>query len=191
MFLKKIEQPLLIFTWSYLDPFFWAFLFFMNMTKETFIETHEFLYFYNETSINFQNKYLSATKLQLWLETKCKRNTWRNTKFSIKIRIFIPSTRLNSGKFRWRFNLQQFCNDAENCFRNLKCLDVETWTYGYLLIQILKAKLPDDLILLISRKSEGNIWTLDKLLKFISDELIAKETCGSILNSKTNSIDNS
>ena len=35
----------------------------MNMTKEAFIETHEFLYFYNETSINFQNKYLSATKL--------------------------------------------------------------------------------------------------------------------------------
>lgn len=51
--------------------------------------------------------------------------------------------------------------------------------------------MPDDLILLISRKSEGNIWTLDKLLKFISDELIAKETCGSILNSKTNSVDNS
>ena len=99
---------------------------------------------------------------------------WRNTKFSIKIRIFIWSTRLNSGKFRWRFNLQQFCNDAENCFRNLKCLDVETWTYGCLLIQILKAKLPDDLILLISRKSEGNIWTLDKLLKFISDELLLK-----------------
>ena len=46
----------------------------MNMTKETFIETHEFLYFYNETSINFQSKYLSATKLSLWLETKCKSN---------------------------------------------------------------------------------------------------------------------
>ena len=59
-----------------------------------------------------------------------------------------------------------------------------------LLIPILKARLPDDLILLISRKFEGNVWTLERLLKFISDELIAKETCGSIFNSKTKSHSN-
>ena len=84
-------------------------------------------------------------------------------------------------------NLRQLYNDVENCVRNLKCLDVETSTYGCLLIPILKA---DDLILLISRKFEGNVWTLDRLLKFISDELIAKETCGSIFNSKSKSHSN-
>ena len=81
--------------------------------------------------------------------------------------------------------LQQFCNNAENYFRNLKRLDVETSTYGCLRIPILKAKLPDGLILLISRK-------FDRLQNFISHELIAKETCGSIFNSntKSHSIDN-
>ena len=87
-------------------------------------------------------------------------------------------------------NLRQLYNDVENCVRNLKCLDVETSTYGCLLVPILKARLPDDLILLISRKFEGNVWTLERLLKFISDELIAKETCGSIFNSKTKSHSN-
>ena len=87
-------------------------------------------------------------------------------------------------------NLRQLHNDVENCVRNLKCLDVEISTDGCLLIPILKARLPDDLILLISRKFEGNVWTLDRLLKFISDELIAKETCGSIFNSKTKSHSN-
>ena len=85
-------------------------------------------------------------------------------------------------------NLRQLFNNVENCVRNLKCLDVETSTYGCLFIPILKAKLPDDLVLLISRKFEGNVWTLHILLKFISDELIAKETCGTIFNSKLNLI---
>ena len=61
----------------------------------------------------------------------------------------------------------------ENSIATLK---TETSTYGCLLIPILKARLSDDLILLISRKFEGNVWTLDRLLKFISDELIAKRT---------------
>ena len=87
-------------------------------------------------------------------------------------------------------NLRQLYNDVENFVRNLKSLDAETSTYACLLIPTLKVRLPDDLILLISRKFEGNVWTLDRLLKFISDELIAKETCGSIFNSKTKSHSN-
>ena len=54
-------------------------------------------------------------------------------------------------------NLRQLYNDVENCVRNLKCLDIETSTYGCLLTPILKARLPDDLVLLISRKFEGNV----------------------------------
>ena len=87
-------------------------------------------------------------------------------------------------------NLRQLYNDVENCVNNLKSFDVKASTYGCLLIPILKARLPDDLTLLISRKFEGNVRTLDRLLKLISDELIAKETCGSIFNSKTKSHSN-
>ena len=44
------------------------------------------------------------------------------------------------------------------------------------------------MILLISKKFEGNVWTgSDRLLKFISDELIVKKTCVSVFNSKTKS----
>lgn len=49
----------------------------------------------------------------------------------------------------------------------------------------LKDRPPDDLILAISIKFERNIWNLDRLLKLISDVLIAKETCGYIFNFKT------
>ena len=59
-------------------------------------------------------------------------------------------------------NLRQLFYDVENCVRNVNCLDVETSTYCCLVIPILKARLPDDLVLLISRKFEGNVWTLDR-----------------------------
>ena len=55
----------------------------------------------------------------------------------------------------------------EASVRNLKLLKVETYTYRSLLISILKEKLPDDFILLISRKFGGTIWTIDLLLKCI------------------------
>ena len=48
--------------------------------------------------------------------------------------------------------------------------------YGCLLIPILKDGLPDELKLFISRKFGNEIWTLDVLLKYIADELLAKES---------------
>ena len=56
------------------------------------------------------------------------------------------------------FNLRELCNNLENSVYNLKCLDVQTFTYVCLLIPILKVRLPDDLILLISKKFEVNVW---------------------------------
>ena len=56
------------------------------------------------------------------------------------------------------FNLRELCNNVENSVNNLKCLDVQTFTYVCLLIPILKVRQPDDLILLISRKFEVNVW---------------------------------
>ena len=73
--------------------------------------------------------------------------------------------------------LRKLYNDVESCVRNLKSLKVEVSTYGCLLIPILKDRLPEELILIISRKFAGNIWTLDVLLKYFHDELQAKENC--------------
>ena len=56
------------------------------------------------------------------------------------------------------FNLRELCNNVENSVNNLKCLDVQTFTYVCLLIPILKVRQPDELILLISRKFEVNVW---------------------------------
>ena len=78
--------------------------------------------------------------------------------------------------------LRKLYNDVENCVRNLKSLKVETSTYGCLLIPILKDRLPDDLNVLISRKFASEVWTLDLLLKYFHEELIAKEICTPIFN---------
>ena len=62
--------------------------------------------------------------------------------------------------------LRKLYNDIESFVRNLKSLKIETTTYGFLLIRILKERLPDDLIILISKKFAGELWTLDTLLKY-------------------------
>ena len=68
-----------------------------------------------------------------------------------------------------------------------RTLKVETSTYGCLLIPILKERLPDELIVIISRKFAGNIWSLDVLLKYFHDELQAKENCFSIISKNSSS----
>ena len=70
--------------------------------------------------------------------------------------------------------LRKLYTDVENCVRNLKTLKVETSTYGCLLIPILKKKLPDELLVMISRKFAGNVWVLDELMKYFLEELQAK-----------------
>ena len=56
-------------------------------------------------------------------------------------------------------------------------VNVETITYVYLFIPVLKAQLPDALVVIIARKFGENIWTLDLVLKYFHEELIAKEAC--------------
>ena len=70
--------------------------------------------------------------------------------------------------------LRKLYNDVETCVRNLKTLNV---TYGYLFIPILKARLPDALVMIIARKFGENIWILDLVLKYFHEELITKEAC--------------
>ena len=68
-------------------------------------------------------------------------------------------------------------NDIENGIRNLESLKIESSTYGYLLIPLLKEKIPDELNMIISRKFSGNVWTLELMLKYFNEELQAKEIC--------------
>lgn len=75
--------------------------------------------------------------------------------------------------------LRNLYNHVESCVRNLRSLKLETKGYGSLLIPLLKDKLPDDLTIIISRKFGSTIWTLDKVLEYLNDELRAQENCAS------------
>ena len=59
----------------------------------------------------------------------------------------------------------------------MKPLRIESSTHGYLLIPLLKEKIPDELNMIISRKFSGNVWTLELMLKYFNEELQAKEIC--------------
>ena len=74
-------------------------------------------------------------------------------------------------------SLRKMYNEVETCVRNLRSLKVETATYGCLLFPILKEKIPDDLLMIISRKFGENVWTLEEILNYFDDELQAKESC--------------
>ena len=70
--------------------------------------------------------------------------------------------------------LGKLYNDIENCIQNLKSLRMESSAYGYLLIPLLKQKIPDEQNTIISRKFSGNIWTLELMLKYFIEELQEK-----------------
>ena len=59
----------------------------------------------------------------------------------------------------------------------MKSLKIESSTYGYLLIPVLKEKNPDELNMITSRKFSGNVWTLELMLKYFNKESQAKEIC--------------
>ena len=71
--------------------------------------------------------------------------------------------------------LRKLYNDIQNFIRNLKSLRIESSTYGYLLIPLLKEKIPDELNMIISRKFSGSVWTVELMLKYFNEELQAIE----------------
>ena len=72
--------------------------------------------------------------------------------------------------------LRKLYNEVETSVRNLRALEVETKTFGCLLIPMLKNKLPDEMLLVISRGFGGNVWTLEEFMEFFNRELQAKES---------------
>ena len=97
-------------------------------------------------------------------------------------------------KIRSRENikgLRNLYNHVESCVRNVKALKLDVKGYGSLLIPILKEKLPDDLMIVISRKFGSNIWSLDLSLTYFNEELRAQENCMSTSCKKSDEFDKS
>ncbi|XP_066921197.1 uncharacterized protein [Clytia hemisphaerica] len=84
-------------------------------------------------------------------------------------------------------SLRKLASDVENCVRNLRSMNVETSTYGSLLIPILKERLPDELVFHISRCFEDEVWTLDKLIEYMNKEIRTSENCSSFLGGSSSS----
>ena len=87
--------------------------------------------------------------------------------------------------------LRKLASDIENCVRNLRSMDVETSTYGSLLIPLLKERLPDELVFHISRRFEDSIWTLGLLIEYMNKEIKASENCSSFFKGSTAQSDRS
>lgn len=67
-------------------------------------------------------------------------------------------------------------DDVENCIRNLRALELDLNGYGNLLIPILKERLSEEMIKIISREFKDGVWTIERLLKCFHDELRVLET---------------
>ena len=63
--------------------------------------------------------------------------------------------------------------------RSLETLGIEPSSYGSLLVPVVKAKLPNEVNLLLSRKFESNtdVWSIQEMLKELKLELEARERC--------------
>ena len=73
--------------------------------------------------------------------------------------------------------LKTLQNHIENCVRNLKALKLDSASYGFLLIPILKDRLLDKLNMIISRQFGSCVWTLEKVMEYFNNELRAQENC--------------
>ena len=71
--------------------------------------------------------------------------------------------------------LQRLYNDVEANTRSLKAMGVEPEAYGTMLASVLIGKLPTDLRLIVSRKTNDTDLTLSSLQKVLEEELTARE----------------
>ena len=76
--------------------------------------------------------------------------------------------------------LRTLYNKIENSVASLKDCNVETDTYGNLLIGIIFERLPQELKVTISRSFKNNVWNLAQLLEVFKQELMVRETCSAV-----------
>ena len=82
--------------------------------------------------------------------------------------------------------LRQLHDKVEGHMRGLKSLEVDSKSYGSLLIPVLLEKLPKELRLGATRKLKGN-WELDELIQIFKDELEARERASVLQSSPKDS----
>ena len=71
--------------------------------------------------------------------------------------------------------LRRLYDTVETHVRSLKNLGVASESYGSLLTSVLLNKLPQELRLIISRRTSEDEWTLDTLMKEVCQEIEARE----------------
>ena len=71
--------------------------------------------------------------------------------------------------------LRRLYNDVEANVRSLKVLGVEQGSYGAMLTSVLLNKLPNDVRLIVTRKTPSDRLDLPTLLTVLEDELVARE----------------
>ena len=76
--------------------------------------------------------------------------------------------------------LRTVYDTLETHIRNLSDLDVETTTYGTLLISIIFERIPEELRVIISREFKNENWVLTDFRRIFRDELYARERCATI-----------
>ena len=76
--------------------------------------------------------------------------------------------------------LRDMYDTLETHIRNLSDLDVNSTTYGTLLISIIFERIPDDLRIIISRELKSDAWVLDDLMRIFKEELYARERCAAL-----------
>ena len=70
--------------------------------------------------------------------------------------------------------LRKLYDKVEKSVRNLRTLNVDTSTYGSLLVPLLNEKLSPDLRLKLSQNVENEVWILDNMLEMLKLEVEAK-----------------
>ena len=73
-------------------------------------------------------------------------------------------------------NLRRLYDSVESHVRSLKNLDVASESYGSILASVLLNKLPQELRLIVTRKTSEDKLNLDALLKEVEQEVEARET---------------
>ena len=68
--------------------------------------------------------------------------------------------------------LRKLYDEVETSVKNLRALNVDTSTYGFLLVPLLKEKLSPDLRLRLSRNFENEVWALDNMLEMLKLEVL-------------------
>ncbi|XP_066910906.1 uncharacterized protein [Clytia hemisphaerica] len=69
---------------------------------------------------------------------------------------------------------------AESQIRSLQAFGLLVKNYGPLLVPVILSKLPDSLKLIISQKSDSDIWDAENILKVLQKEILAREKLNTI-----------